>query len=677
MPSSSATRTVLAVLLVAIVGVSIVAGAGVGGGAPATDTPRPLDAHTGPSANATSPADEVHVSDDGEVVMVYDGNATGDVTEAEFGVDVATGLANAMLVSDANTSGANGTLSAVLTSDGVSGAGDVSIDETGNLTALDASANLTRTDTENSFDASVVAATDMGGQTPGSLETNGSVVVAPDAFRMNANVSSGQPTLPVQSIESAATIRGTDTGYTVSIEEVRPRANETRWGTEEAANRTLNAQFDAIATQFNGSSQVSIHSHSFTDTPVNDTLDINYTVTLTDVKTGIASSVVEGVANDSAIELTDEERAALVDAVTNVSVDEIAFQQSRTGEANTAAASVRISNYQEAVIGFMEITANRSGSLTEADVDRYRDTVEARQAANLVQETTWDASLTGSAEETSIEFAIASNSRNWAAYVSELEARGIEQSTNVTASMSAELVGDAIDVEADFEIQRADLVGDALSAVGAEMDPAGDDQATRLLRALQDSEFETARSDVSLAEGTVELRAGASFDNASELRNATAELFGGTTVAGMYGQSDADGSATYVYLGDTYTVSELEQRGLVDDDTEVFEGSDISQFPRMNTTAAAQYLGVEAPSDGDNETATPTPAPGDGDNGTATPTPTPGDGDDGTATPGPTPTPTPDDGDGGDTVAPGQPGFGTVVAVLAVLLAGLLAARRR
>jgi hypothetical protein len=668
MSSSSAGRTTLAVLLVAIVGVSIVAGAGVGGQAPATDTPAPLDAHTGASANATSPADEVHVSDDGEVVMVYDGNATGDVTEAEFGVDVATGLANAMLVSNANTSGTNGNLSAVLTSGGISGAGDVSIDETANLTALDASANLTRTDTENSFDASVVAATDMSAQTPGSLETNGSVVVAPDAFRMNANVSSEQPTLPVQSSEAAATIRGTDTGYTVSVEEVRPRANETRWGTEEAANQTLTAQFDAIATQFDGSSQVSIHAHSFTDTPVNNTLDINYTVTLTDVKTGIANSVVEGVANDSAVELTDEERAALVDAVTNVSVDEIAVQQSRTGEANTAAASVRISNYQEAVIGFMEITANRSASLTEADIDRYRDTVEARQAANLVQETTWDASLSGSAEETSIEFDVASNSQNWSAYVSELEARGIEQSTNVTASMSAELVGDAIDVEADFEIQRADLVGDALSAVGAETDSTGDDQATRLLRALQDSEFETARGDVSLAEGTVELRAGASFDNASELRSATAELFGDTTVAQMYGQSDADGSATYVYLGDAYTVSELEQRGLVDDDTEVVEGSNVSQFPRMNTTAAAQYLGVEAPSDGDNETTTPTPTPTPGDGETATPTPDGGDGE--------TATPTPDGGDG-DTVAPGQPGFGTVVAVLAVVLAGLLVARRR
>ena len=67
----------------------------------------------------------------------------------------------------------------------------------------------------------------------------------------------------------------------------------------------------------------------------------------------------------------------------------------------------------------------------------------------------------------------------------------------------------------------------------------------------------------------------------------------------------------------------------------------------MNTTEAAQYLGVEVPSDG-----------GD-DGGTATPTPTDGGGDD------------------GETISPGQPGFGTVVAVLAVMLAGLLAARRR
>jgi hypothetical protein len=636
---------------------------------------------------------------------VYENDTTGDITETEFGIDVATGLANAMFVSDQDASGVSGNLSTILSPDNVSGAGDAVITETGNLTALDASANLTQTNAESSFDASLVAATDTGASGLGSFETNGSVVLASNEFRMDANVSSGQALFLSRNVETGVTIQGIGTGYTVSAEEVRPGANETQWGTEQAANETLNAQFSTVADRFNGSSEVTINAHSYDN--ASGTLDINYTVVLTDVKTGIANSVVSQVSSDPRVELGDEERAELVDALRNVSVEEIDLQENRTGETNTVTASVRISNYQEAVIALMEISANRSESLTEADIDRYRETVDAREAANLIQETTWDVEINGSAESTEIALAVGSTSQNWTAYVSELEERGIERSAAVSATMSAELTGDSIDVEGDFELQRDDLIGDALSALEAEANSTEDDPAVGLLQALQDSEFDTARGDISLAEGTVTLQAGASFDNVSALQNAVGEVVGDTAVTGMYGQGDANSSATYVYLGDTHNLSELERRGLVGNDTEVVENSDISRFPRMNTTAAAQYLGVETtPGDGDNETATPTPTttPGDGDNETATATPmsTPGDGDNETATA--TPTSTPGDGDnetatptpttapgdpGNETTSPttapgdgttttsGQPGFGTVVAALAVVLAGLFIARRR
>ncbi len=703
MSSNTMRGVLLAVLLVAVVGLSVVAGAGAGGGTPASDAPRPLAVHNDTPANATEPADEIHISEDGEVVMVYENDTTGDITETEFGIDVATGLANAMFVSDQDASGVSGNLSTILSPDNVSGAGDAVITETGNLTALDASANLTQTNAESSFDASLVAATDTGASGLGSFETNGSVVLASNEFRMDANVSSGQALFLSRNVETGVTIQGIDTGYTVSAEEVRPGANETQWGTEQAANETLNAQFSTVADRFNGSSEVTINAHSYDN--ASGTLDINYTVVLTDVKTGIANSVVSQVSSDPRVELGDEERAELVDALRNVSVEEIDLQENRTGETNPVTASVRISNYQEAVIALMEISANRSESLTEADIDRYRETVDAREAANLIQETTWDVDINGSTESTEIALAVGSTSQNWTAYVSELEERGIERSAAVSATMSAELTGDSIDVEGNFELQRDDLIGDALSALEAEANSTEDDPTVGLLQALQDSEFDTARGDISLAEGTVTLQAGASFDNVSALQNAVGEVVGDTAVTGMYGQGDANSSATYVYLGDTHNLSELERRGLVGNDTEVVEDSDISRFPRMNTTAAAQYLGVETtPGDGDNETATPTPTttPGDGDNETATATPTtPGDGDNETATPTPTtpgdgdnetatPTPTTAPGDPGNetmtpTTAPGdgttttsgQPGFGTVVAALAVVLAGLFIARRR
>ena len=636
-------------LLVAVVGLSAVAGAGAGGQMSA------LDAHN-ETTNATNPADVAHISDDGETVLEYRsaGNDTGGVAETEFGVDVATGLANALLVSEANTSGASGNLSAVLTPDNVSAAAAGSIAETENLTALDLSANLTRTDAESSFDASLLASTDTSVQAPGSLETNGSVAVSADAFRMDAALSSSDPVLPIQQVASDVTIEGTDTGYVVSVEEVRPGANETRYGNESATNRTLSAQFGAVADQFNGSSVVTIHAHSYdNETGV---LAVNYTATLAGVNDGIARTVVEGMTNDSAIELTAEERATLVGAVANVSVDEISVGQNRSGEVNTAAASVRLSNYQEAVVAFMQVSADRNTTgLSPAVVDRYRDTVNASRAADLVQETTWDVTVNGSENATHAEATVTYDSQNWSAYVTELSDRGIEQSTNVTASLSGELSDGGIDVSGEFEVQRADLVGDALGALQGGSD---DTQATELLGALRDSEFRTARAGVDLGQGTLTLQAGGQFENVSALGNATAGLFGGTSVAQIHGQGDANGTSTYVHLAGTHTVSGLENMGLVDNETQVNEGANVSQLPAMNTTAAAQYAGVTLPSDGD------------GDGGTSTPTSTPTDGG--------TPTPTlTDGGDDAETVSPGQPGFGAVVAVLAVVLAGLLVRRRR
>jgi len=666
MSSNNTIVKLTTVLLVVMIGLSIAASGGVGGQASTPDAGPALDSHAETSANATNPADEVHVSDDGEVALVYRGNASGDVTETRFGVDVATGLASALVVSEANTSGAAGNLSAVLTPDRISAAGDAAINESGNLTALDLSANVTRTDAESSFDASLVAAANATGTAPAGFATNGSATVAPDAFRMSARVESenGSTSVPLQPTKSDVTIQGTDTGYTVSVAELRPGANETMWGNESAANDTLSAQFGPVASQLNGSSEVTINSHAYD----NGTLDVDYTVTLTDVKEGVARTLVGQFEDGSALNLTVEERERLVDGLTNVTVDEISVSQNRTGGTTTAAASVRISNYQSAVIDFMEISAARNTTLLSTeDVDRYRDTVAARESANLVQQTTWNASVSQEDNESRVDVDVAYDSDNWSAYVTELEARGIDSAANVTASLSAELVDDGIDVEGSFELRRADLVGDAIGALQARMDPnetADGGQATELLRALRNSEFQTAKSDVDFGNGTVTLRAGAQFDNVSALRNATADVFGDAPIGQIYGESDAAGATTYVYLGESRSVDELEAMGLVDNETAVVENStEISAFPRMNTTEAAQFLGVEVPSDGGE---TPTPTPTDGGGGAGTPTTT----DDGAGAP----TVTDDDG---ETVSPGQPGFGVVLTALVVVLAAVLAARRR
>jgi hypothetical protein len=675
MVSRNASPKVTTLLLVAVVALSLAASAGAGTGG--QTSPTPVDMHDGATTNETGTvdaADEVHVSDDGEVALVYRGDGSGDITEAEFGVDVANGLASALLVSEANTSGANGTLGGVLTSDSVSGSADlgVPIEGAANLTTLDLSANLTQTGTESSADASLVAVADADGPVQPGLETNGSVTVGADEFRLSARVESdnGSTGVPVESTMSDVTIEGTDAGYTVVVEEVRPDANATMWGNVTAANDTLATRFGGVATEFNGSSEVTIDSHAYE----NGTLDISYTGTLTGVKEGIARTVVAQLDAQSARNFTADERATLIDGLTNVTVEEISASQNRTGSTQTAAASVRISNYQGVVIDLMEISAARNTTpLSTGVVDRYRDTVAARASADLTQETTWNASVSRADGESRIAVETAYDSENWSAYVTELEAHGIDYSTNVTASLSAELVDDGIDVKGTFELRRVDLVDDALGAIQSGMSPneTADGGRTReLLAALRDSEFRTARSNVSLGNGTVTLRAGAQFEDVSALRNATAEVFGDAPVGQIYGQGGADGTTSYVYLGETRSVDELEAMGVVDNDTEVVENSTaISEFPRMNATEAARYLGVEAPSDGDGATDTPTPTDGDGDAGTPT--------DGATGTPAPT-----DDGmgtptDDAETVGPGQPGFGIVVTAFAVALAALLVARRR
>jgi len=640
--TGNALGTVTPLLLVAIVGLSVVASGGV---VAQTATPSPGD---GTGMNATEAADEVHVSEDGEIVLVYHEESAGDVSRTEFGVDVATGLMRAMVETETNTSGASGNLSAVLMPDRVGGQGDLAVNDTGNLTALDLDANLTQTDAESSFDASLVAAVNASTPVQSEASTNGSVTVASDAFRMDAEFASESRTAapPVPDMASAVRIKGTETGYVLTVDRRRPVEDNASWETRAAANETLTARFNATAAQFGGSSDVTINDYAYQAGQGPDLLDINYTVALSDVKTGIAASVVGQLEASAPANFTAAERAALTDALTNVSVDEIAASQNRTGERNTAEASVRISGYEGAMIDYAEILAGQEATpVTTADVERLRATVNAREAAGLVQTTTWDAVVNNTDTETRIEFTSAYDSTNWSAYVTELENRGAGGSPNVTASLSADLMGGEIVADAQFNVTQSGLLDGATGMASGGTGAADGSQSMELLRALREADLQQARTDMSFGGGNVSVEAGAKFANLSALRNATGSLYGGAPLASVYSEDNGTEAATYVRMGSGVTVDQLEEMGVVDDNTTVVDPSDISQFPSVNTTEAADYLGVQVPGDGD---------------GTPTDTATPTDGD-----------------DGRDVISVGQPGFGATVAVLAVLLAGLLAVRRR
>lgn len=560
-------------------------------------------------------ADEVYVNDEGDAVLVYEDDTVGTET-GEFGVDVAEGIVYA-LVSDDIEDDISAAFDMWVDPDGIDGSTEFVAERPDEIEDFSMDVTGATTDEESQFDATLGLSVDTSEEPMAEMveaSTDGTVESSVDHVASSGQYHFGMdapPAEPTERIDVA--VAGTAGDYTLDVHQttVLSQYEVDRWETEADAQATIEQEFGAIAQEFGGDADVTIHAHDLEyDAANNPVLDVEFTVEY-DGLDGIAQFLADDLADDPELDLTQAEAEAFVDGVFDLELDPVAFSHSQDDTTVEGEWDVDVSGTAPLAHGTVDLleAADEDGELAELGVlDELRDDLEAQEASNLVQTVEWDAELASDGPETAtFDAALSGESENWQAYLDELEDRGIDQQIDMTFEAHGETVGDDVEFEMAMEVAQDDLFETSLAMVTQELenDPTVPDETLEFWNAFADSDFEVAGIDVDSADGTMTMTAGASFDDFSAFQGLLEDEFHGLSVTHVYSDVSEDTTTGYLYVdgmvGDDPTEDEVRDTELVGDETEIHLDATLEDHPRLDLEEAGEFLGVDAGDEDEDE----------------------------------------------------------------------------
>ncbi|WP_435333656.1 hypothetical protein [Haloarchaeobius sp. TZWWS8] len=562
-------------------------------------------------------ADEIYVKDNGDAILVYESTGASQTTSANYGLDVSEGLLH-VFVQDNSSPGTDvtGNASFVMGPESLSGDGQFQMPTPDSVTDLTADATLKQTRKDASASASIDATFDTRssgyGQTAAmysSVTTQGSLSASASTFTTDGTVEvefeERPPSLAKQHHEF--TLEETDAGYSFSAAQDYEVSQYVRqnYETRDAAKRTLDAQFGSIARQLQGDATVTIDSYSFD--AASGRLDIAYSVQFTGVDEALSQQLAQSLVSSPQVSLSADEADEIARRIQKLEVTKVSGTVDVTDTSAKASWDVRFDEYDEVANAMLDVAAATEMQDPQA-IEDARKGLEAQQAADLTQTVTWDGSLTSPSETSArIQFDANYETKNWGAFVSELESRGVKNVGETTAEFHARTEDGELKTEFSAEVSQKDLVEQGVDGVlDTVQGRSTDSQAAKALRAFQRSEFERARMDVSVEENSVTFEAGASFDNISAFETVMQDEFGDMNAVSAYGEMEDGSGKTYVRLkgatGENPTESEVRALAGVDAETTIHMPGDWDpekqSFPEMDTEYVKNYLEVDDSSGG-------------------------------------------------------------------------------
>lgn len=576
-----------------------------------------------------SAADEVYLTDDGDAVLVYEAAAEADDGRAEFGAHVAEGLVYALFEDPVEeTPEVRGDLSARADPGGVTASGSLSAPQPPEVETLEFEFSGESTSEVSRSDL-VLSTTivDESGLTQlvRSAETSGEVSATASRLQLSGEFRA-DPVVPVgEDARVAATLSETGGTYTLSVEQDRPigAAEADAWRNRSVAERTLRSRFAAPEDADAPNATVSVESLSLTETGDGEArLDVSYAVTYRDVDRAIAESVRSALAEAPDVSESDADEVAA--GLREATVNEASFAYEVEDGDPSAEVTLDVSEYETLALAYLEIaSALEADQPSAGDPERARQRFEAQAAAGLEQRVTWSGNLSHPDGDTvRVDASIRSRTDGWRAYVEELEARDVPRYDS-TFELVGTSDGDRISFDGSAELGGEDLFAEALE--GMDEAAAADPEAARWLEALREAQPRTAKFETSYDADGLRVEAAAAFENLAAIRDEFAGEEDVPAVTEVVGRSEEN--ATYVRVSDAVAAdaSPEEVRSLpyVDEEAAVHApGEWDREFPSMDTDRARSFLEAG--------------------------------------------------GGGGIT-----PGFGPVVALVALVAVALLAARRR
>lgn len=664
----------IAVVLVALMLVVVPASAA----ATTTQSPATADATPEePTANLNQasvnnstdvdPADTVYVTENGDAILVYR-EESNETTRLELGMDMSEGLMH-MLVTDELDSEVTGTAQAAIGQSEFLANGSMTAPKPEELRSLDADAEVTRTSSEATssltLDA-VVESEDSTTTQAGTISTEGQLRSTASSFDFSgsASVSGTSSAGAMGPMEHSVSITETETGYTVDVAqdyEVSYYARQ-QWDTRENATRTLEMQYGLIADQLGGESEVTIDAYDFTQSGENTyRLDIEYTIEYRDIHEAVTRQLTQSLAEAENLTLSQSEARDISERVQELEVERVSGSVTAGEGQMTADWDVQFENFDTVALALLDLaeSTEEMPDSTQEQLDRVRTQLEAAQESELTQTASWQGELEAGSDGTAtVSFQARSEAENWAEYVSALEERGINR-TSYQLRLSATTTDGEVTADLEVTIEDEELLAQLFSPAATGSDAP--DELSEAARTFRQADFERAKMDVSAEDGQLRVEAGAKFANASAFGDLMEETYG-HTVQSVVSRPDDGSQVTYVrvegLVDGSATESDVRSLDVANESTTIkLPGEWDREFPAMDSTSAAEFLGVEPPEES-----------GSSGNGSA---------DD--ANDAETATTTGDSGGGGSggSGSSGMPGFGLGVALVALLAGLALVSRRR
>jgi len=647
--SAAVLITVLVVLSTVVAG-----GATVGAQTPNETNETNATAETGVDL---PPADDVYVEDNGDAVLAYE--SPSNDTQANYGLNVSEGLFHALVASDiegSNDLAAN--VTAVMTGDNITGNGTLGMARPETLSNLSVNATGVRNDENARSDVSA-AATVRGENVARSVPIEraaltGNVTTTGSTFDADlaANAKLTQP-LGQSQHQSYHITEGKDT-YTLNVSQERPvlGATASRWETREQAKRTLQSQYVALAESMNGSAELTIDSYSFTQSESGRSkLDIEYSVTYKGIERAVADQLVSSLTSAEDVDLNRSEARNVSQRLRNLTVNELSVRYDQSQGSIEAGMSADLDNYDGAVLAALDVAeatdmqslnagsmagmntagvgsmpsgaATTSGATSNAtasnmtpanaaatsaesfnqSLERLRKQFEAQQAANLTRTSTFAVNVTkNSPQAISVDLDSQSRTENWGAYVDELENRDIDP-TNLEYELHAATEGERVNVTAAVSVSGENLLKQATNRMLNSSTGPQAGQTREYVTAFREAGFRKAQMDLSVEDGRMQLETGAAFENMTALRDAFVTLEGGQHVQSVVGRTNNGTTTSYVRVKgavpENASESQVRELGYVAEDTSVHLPNAWNRtMPSANASQANEYLGLTGATSG-------------------------------------------------------------------------------
>ncbi|MDZ7689215.1 MAG: hypothetical protein U5J64_10995 [Halobacteriales archaeon] len=606
----------------------------------------------GSAAGQSTTADTVYVRDNGDAVLVYEspeGETNGSVS---YGADMSSGLLHFLAEGTAEDTELTGEMSFVAepaswNANGSFQTGEIESVEEMNL---DVSSSTDRTNSEFNAELDTTLSSQFAAFVS-SASTDGEVVVGPDSITSSGNMNyemglGGSSVREVSNFD----LSGTGGDYTLDVRDRRivrsqgfePTDPEEDWGTRERALETLREDYASIAENTSGTAEVTLGSYSFEEvevdsgfgTSTNESLiDVEYTVEYSGVTDGLADTIMEedtGVSQETAEEMAQ--------ALSDVNINTMRFNTVSGGGSTEANWTVDIENYNDASLAYFRLASEMtpegmnggtgaespfySEEFFEDAIQRSEQQMEAVEAADYTSRWEWSGSLesgsgagagTGSGGmgggTATVTAELSQTTENWESYLNELEDRDLPTPADTTFDLQVSSADGGLEGEMSWEASGESLYegySETMEMYESMLEGSEEVDAD-IVRHLANSGFRIAKMDASLdEEGGWSLEAGAAFGNGTALASAI-ETTEDIRVTQIVGEQEGGIVTTYVKTEgfvDETTEDAVRSREQVGDGTTVNMPGDWDRdFPEMDRQSAADYLGVEL----DEEDGSPLP----------------------------------------------------------------------